>query len=92
MCYILEVKKTSPAKTYLPAPARLAKALAALGYDVTLKITRSGKQTGPDKGAQPMPVDAEITDKDIEMLKATLAAYAVNDRADKGPKFKAPKK
>jgi hypothetical protein len=82
---------TKPAKIRLPAPSRLASTLAAIGFKVTLRIERAEEAT-VDPGSDPGPVDAEITDDEIARIKATIKAYEVGSKADKGEKFKAPKK
>ena len=82
------------ANVTLPAPERLAKWMAAIGFDAELVLTRR-KTLGddaPDPGGDPGPTDRAIEGRELSSLKASIAAYDVTDKAPKGKRFEAPRK
>lgn len=80
---------TKPAQIEIDAPERLKNALAMIGYDVKLVVTRNGKMlVDPDADAD--PIDAPIAGQDLSNLRATLAVYQGTDRDDPGPRFNPP--
>lgn len=79
----------TPAQINMPAPARLVEALAAIGYQVELRITRTPVAT-VDPGSDTGPIDAPIDDTAAEQISATLKAYDAADSPAAGPRFVAP--
>ena len=78
-----------PATITIAAPERLVNTLAQIGYNVQLVITRNGKML-VDPGADADDIDAPIVGHDLSNLRATLAAYEVQDKDPAGPRFEPP--
>jgi hypothetical protein len=86
-CYHFAMKKA--ANVTLPAPKRLAKWMAAIGFDAEVVLTRRETlgSDAPDPDADPGPTDRPVEGRELSSLKASLAAYDVTDKAPSGKRF-----